>query len=109
MQNSDVSIKGDLPGTPKDMGPPYSKRDPYHSHIFTGVGLGNSMGSLPKQGPMSLGGPENPIDSNAKMFKLDCCTTWKGSMAIATPTYWFIIGSCPIIMGNFSEKWVYLQ
>ena len=22
------------PGTPKDMGPPYGKRDPYHSHIF---------------------------------------------------------------------------
>ena len=21
-------------GTPKDMGPPYGKRDPYHSHIF---------------------------------------------------------------------------
>ena len=36
-------------GTPKDMGPPYGKRDPYYSHIFRdsnmGVGLGNSMGS----------------------------------------------------------------
>ena len=42
-------VKGDLPGTPKDMGPPYGKRDPYHSQIFRdsglGVGLGNSMGS----------------------------------------------------------------
>ena len=30
-------VKGDLPGTPKDMGPPFGKRDPYHSqysHIF---------------------------------------------------------------------------
>ena len=34
-------------GLPK-MGPPYRKRDPYHSHIlrdsYMGVGLGNSMG-----------------------------------------------------------------
>ena len=41
-------VKGDLPGTPKDMGPPYGNRDPYHSHIFRdsnmGVGLGNSTG-----------------------------------------------------------------
>ena len=38
------------PGPPT-MGPPYGKRDQYHSHIFRdsglGVGLGNSMGSLP--------------------------------------------------------------
>ena len=27
-------IKADLPGTSKDMGPPYGKRDPYYSHIF---------------------------------------------------------------------------
>ena len=35
-------------GTPKDMGTPYGKRDPYYSHIFRdsnmGVGLGKSMG-----------------------------------------------------------------
>ena len=24
------SFKGDLPATPKDMGRPYGKRDPYH-------------------------------------------------------------------------------
>ena len=29
-----------IPGTPKDMGPPYGKRDPYCSHIF-----GDSYGS----------------------------------------------------------------
>ena len=39
-------FKGDLPGTPKDMGPPYGKRDPYYSHIFRD----------------SYGVPENPID-----------------------------------------------
>ena len=43
-----AGVKDDFPGTPKDMGPPYGKRDPYYSHIFRdsnmGVGLGNSMG-----------------------------------------------------------------
>ena len=43
-----AEVKGDLPGTPKDMGLPYGKRNPYYSHIFRdsglGVGLGNSMG-----------------------------------------------------------------
>ena len=50
-------INGDLTGAPKDMGPPYGKRNPYYSHIFRdsyGVGLGNSMG--PK-GSHVLGGP----------------------------------------------------
>ena len=44
MSESDVShqLWGYL-GTPKDMGPPYGKRDPYHSHIFRdsyGSGMG---------------------------------------------------------------------
>ena len=32
-----------IPGTPKDMGPPYGKLDPYHSHIFRDC-YGNGMG-----------------------------------------------------------------
>ena len=40
-----------IPGTPNNGTPENGKRDPYHSHIFRdsnmGVGLGNSMGSLP--------------------------------------------------------------
>ena len=39
----DWSVYSDLPGTPKDMGPPYGKLPilfPYHSHIWHG----NSMG-----------------------------------------------------------------
>ena len=41
-----------LPGTPKDMGPPYGKRDPYHSHIFKDS-YGSGMGIV--------WGPRGPI------------------------------------------------
>ena len=33
-KQSDSQISQVIPGTPKDMGPPYGKRDPYYSHIF---------------------------------------------------------------------------
>ena len=36
-------VKGDLPGTPKDMGPHYGKRDPYYSHTIP-ISLGILMG-----------------------------------------------------------------
>ena len=36
----EIYVKGDLPGTPKDMGPPYGKRDPYYSHIFRDSNMG---------------------------------------------------------------------
>ena len=38
--------QSDLPGTPKDMGPPYGKRDPYYSHIFRDS-YGSGMGKMP--------------------------------------------------------------
>ena len=62
----DVCFKGDLPGTPKDMGPPYGKRDPYYSHIFgdskMGVGLGNSMGPAYHKGvPCPWGSLKIPL------------------------------------------------
>ena len=57
LEAENLSIyQGDLPETPKDMGPPYGKRDPYYSHtipislgILMGVvcWYGNNMGSLP--------------------------------------------------------------
>ena len=53
-----------IPGTPKDMGPPYGKRDPYHSHIFRdsyGSGMGIVWEAYHKGVPL-LGVPENPID-----------------------------------------------
>ena len=55
-QSFDI-FKGDIPGTPKDMGPPYGKRDPYtiptyHSHIFRDS-YGSGMGIV--------WGPRGPI------------------------------------------------
>ena len=50
-----VLIEDDLPGTPKDMGPPYGKLPklfPYHSHIFK-----DSYGS----GTGIVWGPRGPI------------------------------------------------
>ena len=41
-------IKGDLPGTPKDMGPPKMIIFPYYSHIFMV--------------------PENPIDKRCSLY-----------------------------------------
>ena len=54
--------RGDLPGTPKDMGPPDGELDLYHfpyplGRFLPGVGLGNSMG---KGVPIIEGFPENP-------------------------------------------------
>ena len=37
-------IKGDLPGTPKDMGPPIMVVLPYYSHIFRHSYGSHSMG-----------------------------------------------------------------
>ena len=52
--------------TPKDMGPPYGKRDPYYSHDRSHIfrdSYGNSMGPL--LGPMSLGvSSKNPTESS---------------------------------------------
>ena len=53
-----------IPGTPKDMGPPYGKRDPYHSHIFRdsyGSGMGIVWEAYHKGVPL-LRVPENLID-----------------------------------------------
>ena len=53
-----------IPGTPKDMGPPYGKRDPYYSHIFRdsyGSGTGIVWEAYHKGDPL-LGVPENPIE-----------------------------------------------
>ena len=47
-------VKCDLPGTPKDMGPPYGKQDPY---LFPYHSRDSKIGSA-----MSLGVPENPTD-----------------------------------------------
>ena len=53
--NRGMLIKGDLPGTPKDMGPPYGKRDPYYSRIFRDS-CGSGMGIVWVRGP-SIGCP----------------------------------------------------
>ena len=61
-------IKGDLPGTPKDMGPPYGKREPYYSHtipISLGILVGIVWEAYHKGVPL-LGVPENPIDKSDK-------------------------------------------
>ena len=54
------------------MGPPYGKRDPYHSHIFRdsyGSGMGIVWEAYHKGVP-SLGVPENPTDSWLHSVKL---------------------------------------
>ena len=43
--------KGDVPGTPKDMGPPYGKLDPNYSHIFRDS-YGSGMGIVWVRGPI---------------------------------------------------------
>ena len=54
-------------GTPKDMGPPYGKRDPYYSHIFRDYHQGVPLLGVPGitlefvpilKGPNSLLGPQ---------------------------------------------------
>ena len=56
----------EISGTPKDMGPPYGKRDPYHEPISLGIRkwewYGNSMGPAYHKGVPLLGVPENPTD-----------------------------------------------
>ena len=48
-------------GTPKDMGPPYGKRDPYHEPISLGIRTwewyGNCMGPAYHKGVPLLGVP----------------------------------------------------
>ena len=49
-----------IPGTPKDMGPPYGKRDPYYSHMITdsyGSGMGIVCVPLTIRGSHVLGSP----------------------------------------------------
>ena len=60
-----------IPGTPKDMGPPYGKRDPYHSHIFRDSKMGVVWEAYHKGVPL-LGVPENPIDPSVAC-KYRCC------------------------------------
>ena len=64
--DSTCAIKGDLPGTPKDMGPPHGKGDPYYSHILpnifrdsygSGIRAGNSTVWGPPKGSYVLGDP----------------------------------------------------
>ena len=48
-----------MPGTPKDMGPPYGKRDPYYSHTIP-ISLGSLVGIVWARGPIT-GVPEIPL------------------------------------------------
>ena len=50
-----------IPGTSKDMGPPYGKRDPYHSHIFRDS-YGSRMGpAYHKEVPCPWGSLKIPL------------------------------------------------
>ena len=50
-QKQPLILLGIFSGTPKDLGPPYGKRDPYHSHTGAGILMG--------MGVVTIGGPWN--------------------------------------------------
>ena len=66
-------------GTPKDMGPPCGKRDPYYSLRALGILMGIVWEAYHKGVPL-LGVPENPIDS----WILSQQKKWTSASSVAT-------------------------